>query len=365
MIWGGWWNEVPFPAPKIAVDVFTVLSGFLMAYTVSARSEKEPMEQPRNWIRFYVRRYFRLAPAYYLSLALAVLLAGEYLSGYGQLRALNPAAWQGDWVYDPMRTQYTLSNILLHLSFLFGLFPTYSFSTFLPDWSLSLEMQFYVAFPIIYVVMRRFGTAKTAIALALFSYLVKWGVDKAVGAGLMSFFYEPSLLFFRLPIFLAGVLVFEAARPNQTRLAQAAYVALALAFCLKMADIYKIQVLWLIAPTAVMAIFVLPFPPFSSRLHWLTEICRSRIVTFLSDVSYPVYLFHGFFLAIVGSRIGHAARAAGYSLAVGTIGIWLAVAILTTVFAYLIYRLVEIPGINAGAALLARAPAAHSSSPAA
>ncbi|GMG90259.1 acyltransferase [Cupriavidus sp. TKC] len=361
MIWGGWWTDVPFPAPKIAVDVFMVLSGFLMAYTVSARSDKEPMTLRWNWMRFYVRRYFRLAPAYYLSLALAVLLAGEYLTGYAQLRALNPTAWQGDWVYDPMRTQYTFGNILLHLSFLFGLFPTYSFSTFLPDWSLSLEMQFYIAFPIIYVAMRRFGAARIAVALAVLSYLLKWGIDKAVGAGLMSFYYEPSLLFFRLPIFLAGALVFEATRPGLSRLRQAVYVALALAFCFKMVDIYKIQVFWLVVPTALMAVFVLPCAALASKLQWLSKLCRSRLVTFLSDVSYPVYLFHGFFLAIVGSRIGHAAKAAGYSLAVGTVGIWLAVVVLTTGFAYLVYRLVELPGIRAGARILAQTPKALAS----
>ncbi|WP_066733264.1 acyltransferase [Cupriavidus sp. D384] len=359
MIWGGWWANVPFPAPKIAVDVFMVLSGFLMAYTVSARSDKEPMAQPRNWIPFYVRRYFRLAPAYYLSLGLAVLLAGEYLTGYAELRALNPAAWQGDWVYDPMRTQYTFSNILLHLSFLFGLFPTYSFSTFLPDWSLSLEIQFYVAFPIIYVAMRRFGAARIAVALAVLCYLVKWGIDEAIGASVMSFYYEPSLLFFRLPIFLAGVLVFEATRPGLSQLRQAGYIALAIAFCFKMIDIYKIQVFWLVVPTALMAVFVLPYAPIASRLHWLSKICRSRLVTFLSDVSYPVYLFHGFFLAIVGSRIGHAAQAAGYSLAVGTIGIWIAVFVLTTCFAYVVYRAIELPGIRIGGALLSRARRPH------
>lgn len=54
MIWGG----VPFnpiPDPKLAVDLFMLLSGFLMLYTVD-RSRKD-------WGRFGLRRFFRLAPA--------------------------------------------------------------------------------------------------------------------------------------------------------------------------------------------------------------------------------------------------------------------------------------------------------------
>jgi peptidoglycan/LPS O-acetylase OafA/YrhL len=76
----------------------------------------------------------------------------------------------------------------------------------------------------------------------------------------------------------------------------------------------------------------------------------------MSGTSYSVYLFHGFFLAIVGSRIGHAVRDSGGSLAMGAGLIWLAVAPLTYGFAYVIWKCVEIPGIEVGAKLTRYVP---------
>ena len=354
-IWGGSWLEMSVPAPKIAVDLFMVLSGFLMAYTVQNRETSEPMSSPANWLRFYVRRYFRLAPAYYLCLFLVVVLAPIYLGGYTHLRELNPALWQGDWVYDPARTNYTIGNLLLHVSFLFGLFPTYSFSTFLPDWSLSLEMQFYIVFPFIYLAMKRFGAGKTAVVLALFSYGFMWVFNQAVVAGKANAFFEPSMLFFKLPIFLAGVLIYRAASTATTsNWHRLAYVLLALLMCAKLEDIYHGQVIYLVALVALMSVMAIPYRPVARHLTGLETLCRSRIVTFMSDVSYSVYLFHGLFLAIVGSQIGMAAKAAGLPLIVGTLAIWLAVIVLTYAFSYLVFRFVELPGISLGKSIIDR-----------
>ncbi|MED7666790.1 acyltransferase [Pseudomonas moraviensis subsp. stanleyae] len=354
-IWGGSWLDMSVPAPKIAVDLFMVLSGLLMAYTVQSRESSEPMSCPANWLRFYIRRYFRLAPAYYLCLFLVVVLAPVFLGGYTNLRALNPALWQGDWVYDPARTNYTIGNILLHISFLFGLFPTYSFSTFLPDWSLSLEMQFYIVFPFIYLAMKRYGTGKVAVALALISYSVTYVFNQAATAGKVSHFYEPSLLFFKLPIFVAGILVYRATATKETSNWQrVTYVLLALLMCAKLQDIYHEQVLYLVTLVALMAVMALPFRTATHRLSWINSVCRHRLVTFMSDVSYSVYLFHGLFLAIVGSQIGMAAKSSGWSLSAGTLTIWLAVTVLTYAFSYLVYRFVELPGIALGKLIIDR-----------
>lgn len=350
VIWGGAATSIPLPSPKTAVDIFIVLSGFLMSYTVTAREPRESMSSKKNWLRFYIRRFFRLAPAYYLSLALAVLLAADFLGGYSLLRGLNPAFWQGDVVYDPANTRYTATNILLHVSFLFGFHPTYSFSTFLPDWSIGLEMQFYLAFPAIFLAMRRFGAGYVCLVLAAVSFALERALAQGATAETIPAFYEPSLLVFRLPIFLAGMLLFEAGRTTD-RSVRTAYALLALVFCAQMGRSYGLDVLWLLGAVALMAACVIPGREPRRRLHILDRVCGTRAVTFMSDVSYSVYLFHGFFLAIVGSRVGLAAHAMGLSLNVGTLGIWLAVVPLTYAFAYATYRIVELPGMRLGSAL--------------
>src|SRR5262249_6832637 len=66
MIWGGWYG-LPLPSAKIAVDLFMMISGFLMASNALARGSIEPLGSLRSWLRFWLRRFFRLAPAYYVS----------------------------------------------------------------------------------------------------------------------------------------------------------------------------------------------------------------------------------------------------------------------------------------------------------
>jgi hypothetical protein len=77
-------------------------------------------------------------------------------------------------------------------------------------------MQFYVVFPFIYLAMKRFGAGKTAVVLALFSYAFMWMFNQAVAAGKAHFFFEPSMLFFKLPIFLTGILIYRAASTSTT-----------------------------------------------------------------------------------------------------------------------------------------------------
>ncbi|MGH8518323.1 MAG: acyltransferase family protein, partial [Panacagrimonas sp.] len=202
-IWGGWNPPEPFAAPnaKIAVDLFMMISGYLMAANADARSRVEPLEASWSWTRFWLRRFFRLAPAYYLSLALAVVSSTYFLAGLHHLQQLNPSYWPPGGVYDPGTTVYDGLNILLHVTFAFGLSPTYSFSTFLPDWSLSLEMQFYLVFPFLYLLLRRAGFIRTGVAIGVACFVAGLAVQKEFR------FDEPSLLIFKLNYFIAGILV--------------------------------------------------------------------------------------------------------------------------------------------------------------
>ena len=91
MIWSDWPGSgaptIPGPgmAAKIAVDLFMVLSGFLMVLTTHERSKLEPLDQGASWAIFYTRRICRIAPAYYVSLVAAFLLGSLFLDGYGTL----------------------------------------------------------------------------------------------------------------------------------------------------------------------------------------------------------------------------------------------------------------------------------------
>lgn len=64
-----------------------MISGFLMAHNYLARRETEPWQAWPTWRAFWVRRFFRIAPAYYLLLAVALAmgpLLGNYRAAIGE-----------------------------------------------------------------------------------------------------------------------------------------------------------------------------------------------------------------------------------------------------------------------------------------
>ena len=345
LVWGGW-HGIPLPPAKIAVDLFMIISGFLMAANASARGALEPLAEPRNWGRFMLRRFFRIAPAYYLSLAVAAVAGSLFLGGYAALQKLNPAAWPAGSVYDPARIEYTAGNLLLHVSFLFGLHPRASFSTFLPDWSLSLEMQFYAVFPLLYLAMRRFGTANAALLLGLpVLVLGRFIADRV-------FYYEPSLLCFKLNHFLAGMVLFFLLADDVRPRRRAALAAVAL---LLVSVEVRYGVFLVVLPGLLLSMFGLGWLETTGRTPaWLARGLNSRLIRFASDTSYGVYLFHGFFISASGWLISGNARLLALPPSQRFLLMLLFVTALTYPLAYGVHRRVEGPGIRLGRRILDR-----------
>ena len=66
---------------------------------------------------------------------------------------------------------------MAHFTFLFGFIPRYAASTHIPDWSIGLEMQFYLFFPFIAILLIRthfVGGTFVLIALNLVSASIFW-----------------------------------------------------------------------------------------------------------------------------------------------------------------------------------------------
>jgi peptidoglycan/LPS O-acetylase OafA/YrhL len=295
MIWGGWYG-IPLPSAKIAVDLFMMISGYLMVASTSSRAKSEPLEEHKNWIHFWLRRFFRLAPVYYFSLLLAIVTNEYFLDGYKLLQELNPTIWVDGGVYDPMRIEYTLENIILHLTFLFGLHPQWSFSTFLPDWSLSLEMQFYFIFPILILLMKKKGFLKIALFVC--------SITLPLGLIIAHYFqyYEPSLLLFKLQYFVAGILLYSIVNSTQETLKIKVLLLAGAILLVSLEFNYGKELL--VLPAILLAMFLFGWMEKNNTTpKYLANFTNSRIIRFGSDVSYVVYLVHGFFISLSGHLI--------------------------------------------------------------
>lgn len=192
--------------PDLGVDLFMYLSGFLMVFQYNIRKDKEDWNAPATWASFWVRRFFRLSPLYFLLLAIAVIFGPDL---YADRTLID--GFLGNRTQSAQRfTDASATNILTHLTYTYGLLPKYAYRTALPDWSLALEMQFYAVFPFLVLLARRtgwnimiVGVAGVSIGIAIFVHFL--GVSYPM----------PTFLPLKMHMFLAGMVVAIASGANR------------------------------------------------------------------------------------------------------------------------------------------------------
>ena len=331
-IWGGYVGYNP--NAKVAVDIFMMVSGFLMMYTADLVHTVD-----KNWLAFYIRRFFRLSPGYYVELILAVVLAKYFVPGYRLLGELNHNLQLSN-----LTANFSISNIVLHVTYVFGLVPKSAFSTMLPDWSLSLEMQFYLLFPLLFIFLKNIPS--------LFKLTILFGVSVLIsvlaGRYIMQYYSEVSLIVYQLPMFLIGVFIYYGSRQSD-RVRRIFSLGLAILFC-----VYAILLkdhmdgLYLLFAAVVLVL--------SCRSGGvgmaINRFFDNRLFTILSDLSFSTYLFHGFFLSIIGAFIEQTLYPMGYSANKCVLLIIACVVPLTYITAYCSYSFIEIPGIKLGKKIL-------------
>ena len=132
-----WW--VPYFG-LVSVDIFFVLSGFVIAHT-----QYELRGKPKRLGEFLFRRGWRVFPPYWLMLCVGIVLMVTRLGW--------PPATTSDWVG------------------WLTLLPTTTKFTFLPPaWTLAYELAFYVIFAILVLLPKRVGT----VVLLLWAGAVGW-----------------------------------------------------------------------------------------------------------------------------------------------------------------------------------------------
>jgi peptidoglycan/LPS O-acetylase OafA/YrhL len=125
------------------VQLFYVVSAFTLFLSLARRKEREE----RPYRNFFVRRFFRIAPMFYLA-----LIAFLFRDGLG------PRYWLGD------APRLTVWNILANVFFVNGLNP-YTLNSIIPiGWSVAVEMMFYLTLPFLF---QRIKNLRTALWLTL------------------------------------------------------------------------------------------------------------------------------------------------------------------------------------------------------
>lgn len=148
-----------FDIGSFGVVLFFALSGCTLYIS---NSDKVNLKEI---LVFYTKRFFRIWPAFVASLAIYICFGFIFSALY-----VEP---QGHWIEKQFLSQYTISDVLLYLSFTFNIVgPSGLFNN--AYWSLPVEFQYYIIFPII-VASLRFGMVGPIALGALLYFLPKLG----------------------------------------------------------------------------------------------------------------------------------------------------------------------------------------------
>lgn len=261
------------PAGFVGVDIFFVISGYLITGIIL----RDTATHDVSLLRFYRRRVQRLFPA--LLPVLVFCLAAGYV-------ALLP------FEYASLGRQTAASSVFIP-NLLFwseaGYFDADSkLKPLLHLWSLGVEEQFYIVWPLLLLVTARFGLRAGAVIITLL--LVSFGLSITVTGDQASSFFLPWFRAWELLLgaLLAWLQLRYGARTGTAATPLALLGLLLLCFSLGLIDNDSgFPVGWALLPTvsAVLLIAAGPDTPINRSLG-------QPALVFIGKISFPLYLWH-------------------------------------------------------------------------
>lgn len=305
------------------VSLFFIISAFTMCLSTDARNEKE-------FIPFFVRRFFRIAPLFYVWIALGCLR--DYL------------------VFDKTHTS---GEILWNVFFLINFKHEYFEGIPWAGWTIGVEMVFYACFPFIFRFTRTIQNAAIALAICL-AIGLQWSSHFIVDHSDAK--YATMGFASRLPIFMLGILLYRVQQASDV-LQQATR---------KYLSIIAITVgltLLVVASQTRSGLLLLPLD-YTQALAWALlmyglliqplKATNFKPLLFIGEISYSIYLSHATVLHLL-SMAGLYSLIASVTGDLGFVFYFTSFAIgMIAVFAvsYATYVFIESPGIRLGSALL-------------
>ena len=274
-----------FSTGHYGVQMFFVISGFVIPWSLFHSDYGI-----KNYFTFALKRFIRLEPTYIASLMLAI--------AHTYLRTKSPH-------YNGVDITPTTTQIALHFGYLIPFVegqhwirPVY--------WTLAVEFQYYLAIGLLFPLI-----AHKKIACRIISYLIIFSGP----------FIIKGYLPLYLPVFLFGIALF---------LFKSKIIKWKELFTLTLAatvEIYLFHDLGTFIYIGLTYIAILFFTEF-----------KNKILTFLGNISYSIYLFHSLTGMVILYYFSHIVSSPFYKFLL----VILALAV-TVLSSYIVYRLIELP----------------------
>jgi peptidoglycan/LPS O-acetylase OafA/YrhL len=251
----------------MGVDLFFVLSGFLISGILL-----DTKESPNYFKNFYARRILRIWPLYYCLLAFMFLVLPRVSASEGVTIFAKSSPW---WAYPLF-----LQNFLLPLS-------TDAAGPLGVTWSLAIEEQFYLVWPIIVRFLSRRQVAILAVAGIAASPVLRYFLAAHHVHIYANFFC-------RLDGLMLGA--FLAALVRSKDFVRERFVGVALAVLIVAAPLAVVMDLrheeWIVFTFTSIAAGALVYLAMFWRQKWVQWPLTNRFLLFTGTISYGLFLLH-------------------------------------------------------------------------
>lgn len=249
------------------VQLFFIVSAFTLFLSFNIRREKKELNIYQN---FFIRRFFRIAPLYYLGIIYFLFQDG-----------LGKRYWLGD--VDHISFFNILSNI-----FFFNDFNPYWITSVVPGgWSIGVEMTFYLFVPFLVL---KLTSLKKALVFTIASLLISIILNNYLSNNVLIsserlwkeylFFYFPN----QLPVFGVGIILYYLIIKRETL--SKIVLMISLIIIVLLVCFFKDQ----IHSNILFALFFFVFIYFLSKKQLILFV--NKITVFFGKISYSAYLIH-------------------------------------------------------------------------
>jgi peptidoglycan/LPS O-acetylase OafA/YrhL len=251
----------------MGVDLFFVLSGFLI--TGILLDAKKSEEYFKN---FYARRCLRIWPLYYALLLFMFVVVPVW----------RPA--EGHAVFEPRSSPWWAFPIFLQ-NFLLPI-PTMATGALGVTWSLAVEEQFYLVWPLVVRFFDESQLRKTAIAVICVSPLLRFHLS-------LHHVNIYSNTFCRLDGLMAGALLAVTVRSVSffpTKFLTRAWIILLVSAPIALAIDMAFHAQWIIFSFTALASVSFVYLALFSTQKWLHAVLTARFLVYTGTISYGIYL---------------------------------------------------------------------------
>lgn len=267
-----------FSGGFVGVDVFFVISGYL----ITAILIKDMKEKEFSLSRFYERRARRILPAYIFMMAV-VTVCGYYLFLASEFKSLAESA---------------LASLSFVSNFFFwknsGYFSIQAESSpFLHTWSLSVEEQFYIFFPLGLMFLYKYFNQKVIHILILAALILSFMIS-VVGME-----YSISAVFYLLPSraweLLVGAIIATGVIPNLKNKAINEFLSL-IGFLMILSAMFLYTKYTIFPGKAallpVIGTALIIYSGLLGKKTYIGELLSLRPFVIIGGISYSLYLWH-------------------------------------------------------------------------